>query len=172
MNMSQRARQMMKQWMGFFILLIVLHVLLIFGWILLEPFSRRSFTPTAVLMGGYLFLLTVILFVFYRNVTRAFAPPEYEFARQQGIPAAAKVLDIERTRWRIRRKRNFGLRSRPTRFEYQMRIRVTRPGESDYEAALAEFLVADQVPKKGDVIPVKIHPQNPEVIVMVLDQPS
>lgn len=39
---------------------------------------------------------------------------------------------------------------------------------ADYEADLAEFLKSEQIPQKGAVIPVKVHPENPDVIVMVL----
>jgi hypothetical protein len=52
-----------------------------------------------------------------------------------------------------------------------MRIRVSRPGQPDYETELAEFLTGDQVPEKGSVISVKLHPRRPDVIVMTHNQP-
>ncbi|HEX2620956.1 MAG TPA: hypothetical protein VHL11_12435 [Phototrophicaceae bacterium] len=172
MNMSQRARQMLKQWAILFGLLIVLHLLLFGGWWILEPYTARSTTPTIVLMIVYLVLLAVILLIFFRRLSDAASPVEYREAQEQGLPATAKVLKIERTRWRVKRTRNFRLQTRPQRREYLMRVRVTRPGEADYEASLAEFLTGDQVPKQGAVIPIKIHPQHPQVIVMIHDQPS
>jgi hypothetical protein len=53
-----------------------------------------------------------------------------------------------------------------------MRVRVMRPGAADYEATLAEFLTGDQVPKKGETIPIKVHPQRPEVMVLAIDETS
>jgi hypothetical protein len=120
----------------------------------------------------YVVAFAVISFIFYRRLGRAHSPPEYREAREHGLPATAKVLEIKRTRWRIERNINFSLKIRPRRWEYEMRLRVTRPGEVDYEGMLAEFLDTEQVPKKGATIPVKVHPQHPEVIVMVPDQPS
>jgi hypothetical protein len=103
---------------------------------------------------------------------KASSPPEYREAHEQGVLATAQVLEIERTRWRVRRTRNFRLQPRPAKREYQMRLRVTRPGEPDYEAWLAEFLTGHQVPKKGAIIPIKVHPQRPEIIVMPRDKLS
>lgn len=47
-----------------------------------------------------------------------------------------------------------------------MRLRVMRPGAVDYEAKLAEFLTHSQIPSQGDTIAVKVHPQNPEIVVL------
>jgi hypothetical protein len=168
MNMSQRARQMLKQWAVLFGVLILLHGLLFLGWVILEPYSRRSLIPTVLLIIVYLIIFTAILLIFYQRVNLAASPPEYRETHENGVPATAKVLTIERTRWRVKRNRNFRLQSRPTRREYQMLVRVTRPDEPDYEASLAEFLTGDQVPEKGAVIPIKVHPQRPDIIVMIL----
>ena len=172
MNMSQRARQMLKQWGILLGLLILLHSFLFLGWVILEPVAARSTTAIILLMIVYLVLFAIILLIFLKRLGQAASPPEYREAQEQGLPATAKVLTIERTHWRIERNRNFRLQVRPSRREYRMRVRVTREGEPDYEASLAEFLTGDQVPKKGAVIPVKVHPQRPEVIVIIQDQPS
>ena len=157
MNMSQRARQMTKQWAILFGQLTLLHLLLFLGWIILEPVAIRATALIALLIIVYLVLSAAILVIFYRRLGQA---------------ATAKVLEIERTHWRVRRTRNFRFQPRPAKREYQMRLRVTRPGEPDYEAWLAEFLPGGQVPKKGDVIPIKVHPQRPDIIVMARDKPS
>jgi hypothetical protein len=38
------------------------------------------------------------------------------------------------------------------------------PGEPGYEAEIAEFLLSEEVPKKGDVLDVKVHPRLPDVV--------
>jgi hypothetical protein len=170
MNMSQRASQMLKQWAILGGLLIVLHVFLFIGWVIIEPYVRDSSTPILVLTVIYLVLFAVIGWWFYKRLVEADSPIEYREAEEHGLSATAKVLDIKRTKWRIKRSRNFKLQGRPTRFEYEMRVRVSLDGQPDYEAMVADFLVGDQVPKKGDVIPIKVHPERPEVIVMVIQK--
>jgi hypothetical protein len=169
MNQSQRARQMLKEWGILAILLILLHAFLIGGWVILNPGSSRSATANILLMVAYLVLFAIIGWFFYKRVSRAGSPPEYREAREHGLPATAKILEIKRTRWRNKKSQSYKRRGLPTRFEYEMRVRVTRPGAEPYEAMLAEFLIGVQIPKKGEEIPVKVHPQRPEVIVMLLD---
>lgn len=172
MNMAQRGRRISRQWAVLFVQLILLHALLMLGWVALDPGRTRDVAVIILLMISYLAALTLILIRFFKRVGDAGSPPEYREAVERGIPATAKVLEIARTRWRIERYRNLRFQSRPTRFEYQMRLRVSKPGEPDYEAFMAEFLSGNQVPQKGDVIAVKVHPQRPDVIVMVLDTPT
>lgn len=168
MNMSQRARQMMTQWALLAAALIMLHGLLFAAWIIIGA-DARSLKPLAVVMVMYVALCAAIVVVFCRRVSRAADPLEYRHAREHGLPATAHVLTIARTRWRVRRSRNFRLQSRPQRFEYQMRLRVTRAGVADYEADMAEYLAGDDVPQRGDVIAVKVHPQHPDVVVVSRD---
>ena len=172
MNMNQRARQIMKQWAILGVALIVLHVLFFVGYLIINPTNRDSLTPVLILALMYIIAGGIIMWVFYKRVSEAAEPIEYREALEQGLPATAKVLSIERTRWRNKRTRNFRLQVRPQMFEYQMRVRISREGVPDYEVDLAEFLVGDDVPEKGDIIAVKVHPQQPNVIVMLLDEPS
>lgn len=167
MNMTQRAIQMMKQWGILFGLLALLHIVLFVAWVILEPTIMRTPVLGVVLMLVYLGLDTVILFMFVKRLGKASSPPEYEETRHIGLPATATVLCIEQTNWKVRSSRNFRLQHRPYRREYQMRIRVNRDGQPAYETSLAEFLTGDQVPEKGAVIPVKVHPRHPDVIVMI-----
>ena len=113
----------------------------------------------------YLVAFAIILILFYRRINTATEPPEYIEAREQGTPAPAKVLSIERTRWRIERYRNLRFQVRPTRFEYVMRVRVRPEGGPEYESELAAYLSGADTPYKGDTIQVKIHPQRPDVLV-------
>jgi hypothetical protein len=172
MNMSQRAREMLKEWALFFGLLIVLHIVYFVGWGMIGPRNRDDLMPIALLTIVYLVGFAALMVIFYKRLASANAPIEYHEAREQGIPATAKVLQIGRTRWRHKRSRNFRLQVRPQEFEYQMRVRVSREGEPDYEADVAEFLAGDDVPNKGDVIPIKVHPQRPEVIVLTGEKPK
>lgn len=172
MNMRQRAPNIFREWAVFFGLLILLNVVLFLGWVLLEPAATRSVALIVLLMILYLVAFAIILLIFYRRVGRAHSPPEYREAREHGLPATAKVLEIQRTRWRVEPNISFSLKLRPRRWEYEIRLRVSRPGEADYEGMVAEFMRADQLPKQGATIPVKVHPQRPEVIVLVHEETS
>lgn len=169
MNMSQRGRQIMKEWAIVGGLLLVLHVGLFLAWWIVDPAESRAVGPVLVLVTVYLIGLCVILVVAFRRITMAGQPQVYREARAQGVPASAKVLEIKRTRWRNPRTRNLRLQVSPLRFEYEMRLRISREGVADYEAPMAEFLSGAQVPEKGDIIPVKVHPQHPDVIIMILE---
>ena len=172
MNMRQRAPNILKEWALLFGLLILLHIALFLGWILIEPLGTQSVGLIIVLMLLYMVGFVVILFIFYRRLGRVSSPPEFREAREHGHPATAKVLEVTRTRWRTDRYINFSLKIRPRKWEYEIRLRVSRPGEADYEGMVAEYLRADEVPKQGATIPVKVHPQRPEVIVMVHGETS
>lgn len=160
---------MLKQWALLAVALIIVHVLLFAAWIIIGADASRSLTPVVVVMATYVALFAAIVVVFCQRVNRAADPVEYREAHAHGLPATANVLKIERTRWRVRRSRNFRLQSRPQRFEYQMRLCVTRDGVADYEADMAEYLAGDDVPERGDVIAVKVHPQHPDVVVVSRD---
>jgi hypothetical protein len=76
------------------------------------------------------------------------------------------VLDIETTGWKSKQGPGVSYTWRSVKHEYQMRLRVTRPGEGDYEVMVAEYLTADQVPMKGSTIPIKVHPERPDIVVL------
>ncbi len=170
MNMGQRAVKILKEWAILLGLMLFLHLALFLGWGIIEPLGKQAVGPILLLATLYVVALGVIMVVFYRRLGRAGSPPEFREAREQGLPATAKVLEIRRTRWRVRRRRTFDLQSHPRKFEYEMRLVVTRPGADDYEATLAEFLAGGHIPKKGATIPVKVHPQRPEIIVWAGDE--
>jgi hypothetical protein len=170
MNMGrQRARRIMKEWAILFGLLVPLHLLLFLGWVLLDP--DRS-TPIALMVGvmaAYTLTFTVIIVVFYLRLRRATWPPEFRVAREQGVPTTAHVLEIAPTGWRSTQGSSTSFTWRPVKGEYQMRLRVTGRGAGDYEVIVAEYLTAAQVPKIGATIPVKVHPQRPEIVVLTHD---
>lgn len=172
MNMQQRGSRILREWLLLLALLILLHVFLFFGWMSIMTAEKFAIEPFIWLMVGYLLTFVVILFIFTRRLTRATFPRELKETREQGIVASAKVLDIKRTRWRNPRTRNFRLQVSPQRFEYVMRVRVKPTDAPEYEADVAEYLSGDEIPTKGDTIPVKIHPQRSEIVVMARDKPA
>lgn len=174
MNMSQRFGKTIKEWAIFLGRLLLLTLLYMLVWVPIENLGPRRAMPYVVIsMVVYLIVFTIIMISFFRRLKLAHSPPEYREAREHGLPATARVLDIKWTRWRSRRNdASLTLPARPTKFEYQMRLLVSRPGETEYETTIAEFLLSDEVPKKGDTIAVKIHPQRPEVIVWAPDETS
>lgn len=168
MNMRKRASNIQKEWLLLFLWIILLHVFYIT--ITIATADNSDFTPIIWLTVGYLIAFAVIAFIFARRISHATFPRELKEAREQGIVASAKVLDIKRTRWRNPSTRNLRLQVSPVRFEYEMRVRVNPPDAPEYEAQLAEYLSGDEIPTKGDTIAVKIHPQHSEIIVMVRDK--
>lgn len=169
MNMRQRGPKILRQWLIFFGLMIVLQVALFLSLAALEQHIRRSPALIVVLIVPYLIALFVLLVLFFRRLGDATAPPEYREAKASGLTASAKVLEIRQTRWHTKRRTNFRLQTTPRRWEYEMRVKVSRPGQPDYEAELATYLKGSDVPKKGDVIEIKVHPQRPEVVVLARD---
>lgn len=166
MNMSQRARLMTKQWALLALAFIILHVLLFVSWMIIGTDALHSLTVVAVVMMMYVSLFATLVVVFCQRLNHAADPVVYREARKYGQQAMAKVLEIGRTRWRVRRSYSFRLQSRPQRFEYQMRLRVTRAGTVDYDVDVAEYLSGDDVPERGDMVAVKVHPQYRDVVVL------
>lgn len=158
-----------KQWALLAFALIILHVLLFASWMLIGTVTRQSLTPVAIVMILYAVLFAAIVVVFCRRVNRAADPILYREARAYGLPATAKVLEIERTRWRVRRSCNFRLQFRPQRCEYRMWLRITGVGALDYETDMAEYLSGADVPERGDLIGVKVHPLYPDIVVLSRD---
>src|SRR3546814_2922927 len=126
---------------------------------------RHSLTLVAFVMMMYVVLFATIVVVFCRRLNRAADPVVYREARTYGQQATAYVLKIERTRWRVRRSWDFRLRSRPQRFEYKMRLRVTPECGMDYEGDVAESLSGDDVRERGDMVAMKVNPQYRDVVV-------
>lgn len=175
----QRAGRIMKEWLILLGLMVVLHGMLFAGWAILEPTLMRSRSlPTGLIVAfitGYVAALSAISILFSIRLGRAGTPPEYREARERGLPATATVLEIRETGWQSGRSRGqrmvigfrpFSIRPRQTKYEYQMRLRVMRPGAAEYEATLAEYLHSDEAPQQGAAIAIKVHPQRPDVVVL------
>lgn len=173
MNLGwQRARRILKEWGILAGLMVLLHALLVFAWAALNP--GRS-TPTAAivaLMLAYVIGLAAIIIVFSRRIQRAASPPEFRVARERGLAASAQVLEVAPTGWRAQQGSSVSFTWRPIRREYQFRLSVTPPGGDAYEVSIAEYLTSDQVLAVGAQIPVRIHPQRPEIVVLERQLPS
>jgi hypothetical protein len=170
MNLGwQRARRILKAWAILLGLFILLHLLLFVAWATLNP--SRS-TPLALIIGlmtAYLVILTVIMLDFYRRVQRAAWPPEFRMAREQGMTTTACVVEVAPTGWQSTQGSGTSFTWRPVKREYQMRLLVSGANAHEYEVIVAEYLRAAQVPKVGTTIPIKVHPQRPEVVVLIPD---
>ena len=173
MNLGwQRARRMLKAWALFAGLMVLLHALLFLAWAALNP-GRGTPTATIVaLMLAYVIGLAAIIIVFSRRVRRAASPPEFRVARERGVAAIAQVLEVGPTGWRAKQGSSVSFTWRPIRREYQFRLSVTPPGGGAHEVSIAEYLTSDQVPALGAQIPVRIHPQLPEIVVLERQIPS
>jgi hypothetical protein len=170
MNLGwQRARRILKEWAILLGLFVLLHLLLFFAWVALNPSRNTPLAIIVALMIAYLIALTVILFVFYRRLQHAAWPLEFREARAQGMSATAYVLEVAPTGWRATQGFSTSFRWRPTKREYQMRLLVSGANIDEYEVVVAEYLRAAQVPEVGTTIPIKIHPHRPEVVVLNLD---
>lgn len=166
MNMRQRGPKILRQWALFWGLMIVLQIAYFVALMALEREIRRTPSLAILVTVPYLVALFALLVFFFRRLGNATEPPEYREAKANGLSATAKVLEIRQTRWHTPRRTNFRLQTTPRRWEYEMRVRISRPGLADYEAELAAYLSGSDVPKKGQIIDVKVHPQLPEVVVM------
>ena len=84
----------------------------------------------------------------------------YRQARAGGLPAQARVIDIQMTRIR-RRRRHHRLPER----EYILRVAVAPLAAQEYEARVVQFLDPKYAPRKNAVIAVKVHPRRPDIVV-------
>jgi hypothetical protein len=129
---------------------------------------RLSVIPFVVL---HLILLVGFFIVLFRTIS----PSVYREAQKHGELAAAEVLAIKETGWRspgsqrtsltIRYSLN-GRPLRPSQYEYELQLRVMPAHTVPYEATVTTFLPTAEVPPKGATIPVKIHPQRPDILVL------
>ncbi len=158
--MSSR-RKFFVEWMvigvyiGTVLLLIVAHRL--FG--LMGVFSHQA--SVALLL-----VLNVILAVgLFYVIKQVFSPQAYRQAHVIGLSATAQVLDLVDTGWQHRRSKRLKA-FHSSRREYRLCVRVNHPQMSVYEATFFAFLLEADVPQKGAIVNIKIHPQQPRVIVL------
>jgi hypothetical protein len=160
-----RGRRILKAWSAAMGLFAFVSVLPLAAYALLEHLRLVSLTSAGAVAGVFVIALVPTMVACYRIIGRADIPPEDREARAIGRPATAQVVRVEQTRWRIKRNVNFKLEASRRKWEYRIFVRVSIPGEADYEAEIAEFLLPEEVPEKGDVLDVKVHPRIPDAVV-------
>jgi hypothetical protein len=84
----------------------------------------------------------------------------YRQTRADGLPAQARVLEVQMTGVR-RRLRHHRLPER----EYILRVALATPPAREYEARVVQFLDPKYAPRQGAAIAVKVHPRRPEIVV-------
>ena len=129
-------------------------------WALMDSFglfTRTGATIWAIALTIAMLLacVAVVWFALY-----GFGERVYRQARAGGLPAQARVLDVQMTRVR-RRLRH---RLMPER-EYILRVAVAPPAATEYEARVVQFLDPKYAPRAGAAIAVKLHPRRPEIVV-------
>jgi hypothetical protein len=134
-------------------------------WALVDHLRLASLTSAALLAGAFVVGLVWVMVAGYRIIRDADTPPEVREARVGGLAATGEVLDVEKTGWRRRRRMGRSLTIGPTRWEYSVRLRVRRPDVAEYEAEAVEYLTGDEVPARGMVVPLRVHPQHTDVVV-------
>jgi hypothetical protein len=137
-------------------------------WALVDHLRLASLTSAALLAGAFLVGLAWVMVVGYRVIRDADTPPEVREARSSGLAATGEVLDVEMTGWRKRRRMGRSFTIGPTRWLYSIRLRVRRPDLAEYEAEAVEYLTGDEVPERGMVVPLRVHPQHRDVVVFDL----
>lgn len=151
------------------------------------PFVLRGDdTPAAIAVNSAVALmgLCVVLLVGGWLIYRTWLPPALRQAHADGLSASATVLEVTSTGWRVRglpsgkrdgqlvwQVRQGGLSKSSTyrSHEYKVRLQVSHPNMPTYEAVTFQVLTADQVPKLGETVMVRVHPQNADMVVMQKD---
>ena len=148
-------------------ILFGLIALFLVGLFILEGMNLLSGAVATAWGIGFVLALGIGSIVFFWYLVRVLNPPAYRQARASGVPATATVLDIQATGARLRRRGKIVLNpaARPAN-EYRLRLLVSRPDATPYEATLVEMIEPAKAPKERDTIAVKVHPQQPGVVVL------
>lgn len=122
-----------------------------------------------LLLGG-MAIGTVVIILALRAIT---SPRAYRELRQIGRRVPAQVLEIERTKWR--RKRGSGTLFQAERivaWQHRMQLRIDHPERGSYEVTHFAYLPVDTAIKRRSTVEVLVHPQQPEVLALVEEEPS
>ena len=129
-------------------------------WALMDLLGK--FTRTGAIIWAIVFTIimllacgAVVLYAVYGWGERA-----YRQARAGGLPAQARVLDVQMTGTRLRRRHH-----RLPEREYIIRAAVAPLAGQEYEARVVQFLDPKLAPRMGAPIAVKVHPRRPEIVV-------
>ena len=171
MRMSKRLIGIVREWLIFAGLILLAQLFLVAAYLALEPILMDMENEEVLLsvLGigiAVVVILAVVIGLFWYRLGLAHSPRRYREASSLGIPAEAEVLTVERTRWRSGRSLNLHLQVRARRYEHVIQLRIHPLGAAPYEAETATFLLNEQVPKVGAKVPVKVHPSDPNVVVI------
>jgi hypothetical protein len=166
MRMSKRSANIMRAWAAMGVMFMLLQGAFCGGWLALEQTIMKTRAPGPVigLVVVYCVLLVVVLVVSGIRIGNATLPRVYREAGKSGLPAQARVQTVEQTRWHTGRTRDFRLRVHRRRWEYVMRVTVMPSGTEPYEVEVAAYL--ERAPKISEIVPVKIHAEHPDVVVI------
>jgi hypothetical protein len=175
MSMTHRF---LKMW------LIIIGYCLASAMVVALPFMlSRDDTPTSIVVMSVLALagMGIVTLGFGVLMYRNWAPSVLRQARTNGVMASATVTDVTPTGWRVRRSTPGAWRvqqggvSRASAYrkhEYALRVQIKRPDSPPYDATIFQVLAKDRVPKPGDDITVRVHPERADVAVMLEADPS
>jgi hypothetical protein len=167
MSTTRRTVQfllILAAYMGLLLLLMVVQGILDITGLLT---IRTSWLPFMLL---HLLLLIAFFFAIFRAASDT--GRQLRWLQEHGRPATARLLDMHWTGWRVKRRGGgsltFGWPGGPRR-EYRLRLEISPPGDHPYEVTTHQYLYLNTLPKVGDTVPIKIHPQQPTLVL--LDQP-
>jgi hypothetical protein len=137
------------------------------GLFILERFGLLGETAATAWGIGFVLVVSVGSIGFFWYLVRVLNPPAYRQARTRGVRATATVLDVQATgaRTRTRGKIILNPNAHPAS-EYRLQVLVDSPDVTPYEAIVVEMIEPAKVPKRGETIAVKVHPQHPGVVVL------
>jgi hypothetical protein len=168
------GRRFVRMW-----LIIVVCCLVCIAVAVLPFLLNRDDVPAVIVTNSVFSLIGVGIVLLVGGVVmyRNWSPTVIKQAHASGIPSSAIVTEVTPTGWRMRvktpessgwRVQQGGLTKRSAfhKHEYKLRVQVTRAVIPTHEAVIFQMLTSEQVPRLGDTIAVKVHPQHDEIVVM------
>lgn len=137
------------------------YLLIVFALVFVQGlFDLNGLWPYLNSLPFFLVFHTIAAIGVFFVMWRVFQPLKIKQAKLQGILATADVLDATRTKWRMRRFLG------PWSREYRLQLRVMPPNGPSYPATAYAYFFSYAEPAIGSTIPVKIHPQRPNIVVV------
>lgn len=164
---KERGRRILIEWVLFGGAMLVLTGMLVAGLFVIDLIANNDRGLMANLIVGltalYLIGFVAAMIVFLFRIREAHNPRPYREAAKIGLPASAVVVEAVDTGITSGRS---GQSLRPTTYQIQMRLRITHPDLPEYEAETTHYFRGGEIPKEGAVLAVKVHPHQPDVVVI------